>query len=378
MISVLLIRRRYLGDIVLLGSVLRNLRLRWPEAVLTVLTEAAYADVLALNPDVNAGLTFPREAWGWPGFIRALRRARFTHVLDFDNTDKTALVTRLTGATVRVTFDRETNRFRHPWIYTGSAKISNAFYTSRHITETYLSLLAPAGVPVATREVRLVPRPPDLAAIAPLVGFKPSPIPSLPASVTAPRKILLHPGSRSPYRLWPMERFAAVCDRLQDELGVQVFVVSGPGEVALVKQIREHARTHVVAIEQRLTVGQFAALLTQFDLFLCHDSGPMHIAAAVDTPVVALFGSQNAAIWHPLARNPSPPPASSVLPAPSARLPRDGAAPRHTVLQTTLPCACLGAEAPGPCVQHDSYLSYCVRKLDVDLVFDTLRKKLAR
>jgi predicted lipopolysaccharide heptosyltransferase III len=344
--NVLLIRRRYLGDIVLLGSVLRNLRLHWPAARLTVLTEPAYAGVLALNPDVTAALTFPRSIAGWPGFIRALRRAHFTHVLDFDNTDKTALVTRTTGAAVRVTFDRETNPFRHRWAYTGRAAVTNAFYTSHHITETYLALLSAISVPVATREVRLTPRPADQSAIAPLVGTRHS------SQVTRHSRVLLHPGSRSLFRLWPAERFAEVCDRLQDELGVQVFVVSGPGEAALVKQIREHAKTHLVALEQRLTVGQFAALLTHFDLFLCHDSGPMHIAAAVGTPVVALFGSQNAAIWHPLGD-------------------------RHTVLQTSLPCACLGAEAPTPCVKGDSYRSYCVRKLDANLVFDTLKAKLA-
>jgi ADP-heptose:LPS heptosyltransferase len=77
----------------------------------------------------------------------------------------------------------------------------------------------------------------------------------------------------------------------------------------------------------------------------------MHVAASVGTPVVALFGSQNAAIWRPLG-------------------------PRHTVLQTPLPCTCLGTAAPGPCVPSDSYRSYCVRKLEPDLVFAALRATL--
>src|ERR1051325_662451 len=92
--NVLVIRRRYLGDIVLLGSVLRNLRLRWPAAWITVLTEPGYAGVVPLNPDVDAALKFPRKLTQWPRFLGMLRRIGFTHVLDFDNTDKTALVTR--------------------------------------------------------------------------------------------------------------------------------------------------------------------------------------------------------------------------------------------------------------------------------------------
>ena len=363
---ILVIRRRYLGDVVLLGGVFASLRAHWPGASICVLTEAAYAEVLSLNPDVTHALVFPSSVTGWPRFIRTLRAARFTHVLDFDNNDRTALVTRLSGAPVRVTYDRETNPFRHRWAYTGSAKITNAFYTSEHITETYLALLGALGVPASVRTVRLIPRATDRDAVRALLGPAAAPSPvagrsplaapsgperSSPPASRAPR-VLVHPGSRSAFRIWPAERFAAVCDRLQDELGAQVFLVAGPGEQALVRAIRGHAQSHLVALSQRFSVGQFAALLAEFDVMLCHDSGPMHVAASVGTPVVALFGSQNAAIWRPLG-------------------------PRHTVLQTSLPCACLGAAAPGPCVPSDSYRSYCVRKLDQDLVFSALRATLA-
>ena len=336
---VLLIRRRYLGDIVLLGSVLRNLRLHWPAASLTVLTEPAYRGVLALNPDVNTALALPRRLPEWPGFLRQLRRARFTHVLDFDNTEKTAAVSRFTGARVRATFNRELIRFRYRWFYTHTAVVTNAFYDSHAITETYLALPAAIGVPIVSHEVRLKPRPDDIAAAQRLVP-------------RGGRKVLVHPGSRSIHRIWPVERFAAVCDRLQDELGVQVFLTAGPGEQALVDQIRKNARTHLVTLPPATHVGGFAALAAQFDVFLCHDSGPMHVAAAVGTPVVALFSSQNATIWRPLGA-------------------------QHTALQTSLPCACIGDAAPTPCVRGDSYRSYCVRKLTADEVFHAVVAKLS-
>ncbi|MBM3852572.1 MAG: glycosyltransferase family 9 protein, partial [Verrucomicrobia bacterium] len=136
----LLLRRRYLGDLVLLGAVARNLRLHWPAAHLAVLTEPAYAGVVPLNPDLNAAFTFPTSPAGWPAFLRTLRRERFTHVLDFDNTEKTALVTRFTGAPLRATFDRERIVFRYGRLYTHTARVTNAFYDSHHITDTYLAL----------------------------------------------------------------------------------------------------------------------------------------------------------------------------------------------------------------------------------------------
>jgi ADP-heptose:LPS heptosyltransferase len=336
---VLVIRRRYLGDIVLLGSVLRNLRLRWPRAWISVLTEPAYAGVLRLNPDVDAALGFPRRAAGWIGFVRALRRIEFTHVLDFDNTEKTALVTRLSGAAIRGTFNRELIPFRYRWFYTHTAKVTNAFYDSHHITETYLALPAATGVPITSREVRLVPREDDMANARKLIA-------------RGGNKVLVHPGTRSPFRIWPVERFAEICDRLQDNLGAQVFLTAGPGEHALVKQIRAQTRTHVEVLAPPSDVGRLAALLAQFDAFLCHDSGPMHVAAAIGTPVVALFGSQNATIWRPLGL-------------------------RHAILQTPLPCACIGSAAPTPCVPGNSYRSYCVRKIAADDVFAVITRTLA-
>ncbi len=329
---ILLIRRRYLGDLVLLGSVLRNLRLHWPTAHLTVLTEHAYAGVLPLNPDVHGALTFPRKLGQWFGFLRALRRARFTHVLDFDNTDKTALVTRVTGAPVRVTYDRELIPFRHRGCYTHTAKVTNAFYDAHHITDTYLALPAAIGVPIVSREVRLVPHPEDITEAQRFI---------YPGS----QKVLIHPGSRSEHRIWPPERFAAVADQLQNELEAQIFLTAGPREKKHLEDIRRYANTHLILADAPKTVGGLAALIQQFDLFLCHDSGPMHIAAAVGTPVVALFGSQNATIWRPLGE-------------------------KHKILQTSLPCPCIGPDAPTPCVRDDSYRSYCVRRLDQYDVFE--------
>jgi ADP-heptose:LPS heptosyltransferase len=98
---------------------------------------------------------------------------------------------------------------------------------------------------------------------------------------------------------------------------------AGFRERKLVEWIESQAHSYLMIPEPPKTIGALAALMSQFDAVLCHDSGPMHVAAAVGTPVVALFSSQNATIWRPLGAG-------------------------HTVLQTELPCACLGAEARAP------------------------------
>jgi ADP-heptose:LPS heptosyltransferase len=334
---ILVIRRRYLGDVVLLGSFLRNLRLHWPSASLSVLVESAYAGVLALNADVDAAPTLPWHWAQWPGFIRALRRARYTHVFNFDNTEGTALLTRLTGAPFRLALHHGGYLVKLRGAYTHVVNDPNERHESRPITEYYLCALAAAGVPIATREVRLEPRADDVADLRRLVG-------------AAGPVLLVHPGSRSPSRIWPSDRFAAVCDRAQEELGAQVVLVGGPGDSALLAEIRRLARTHLLTLPQPPSLARFAALAQLSRTLLCHDSGPMHVAAAVGTPVVALYGSQNAVLFQPAGEG-------------------------HRLLQPSLPCgsACV---APDQCVPGDSYRTCCVRRLSVEEVFAAVRAQL--
>jgi len=353
---VLVIRRRYLGDIALLGSVFKNLRLHWPKAQIALLAERAYAPVGALHADLDRMRSFPRKLSQWPRFIRELRRTGFTHVLDFDNSDKTALTARLTAAPVRVTYEREDNPIRQRWAYTATAKISAHDYHRQHITETYLALLAEIGIPIRSREICLTPSLADQSRVqkfarptttsAPFfsahsgnyVGHNVEDISQQSRAQKRPLRVLVHPGSRSRFRLWPVERFAAVCDRLQDELDARIFLVAGPTERGIAHAIRDAARSHLVLIDEILSIGEFAALCQHFDLLLCHDSGPMHIAAGVGTPVVALYGSQNTAIWSPC-----------------------GSA--HRILQAPLPSTGL---------KTDSYRDRWVQKLSVEEVYEAV------
>src|SRR5262249_22181391 len=139
--------------------------------------------------------------------------------------------------------------------------------------------------------------PQDVASTRKFLGLPPS-AHSPPSSVLH-RRILLHPGSRSAWRQWPAENFAAVCDRIQDDLGAQVFVVGGPTDQPAIAEIAARPRMPLVTLRAPLPIPQFAALASQFDVLLCHDSGPMHVAAAVGTRVVALLGSQNPAVFAP-------------------------------------------------------------------------------
>jgi ADP-heptose:LPS heptosyltransferase len=334
---VLVIRRRYLGDIVLLGSLFRNLKLHWPGARVAALVEPQWAGILALNPDVDATIGLPAGALAWPGFIGRIRAERFTHVLDIDNTEKTALVARLSGAPFRVALHHGAHALKLRPLYTHVAYEPEAEHERQPISEYYLKALGPAGVPVATRQVRLVPREADVLEWRRFIGAQ------------GPT-LLVHPGSRSAWRIWPHDRFAAVCDRVQDELGVQAVLVGGPAEAGLIASIRSKAKTHLLAVEGPLGLDRLAALAAASRVLLCHDSGPMHVAAAVGTRVVALYGSQNPELFKPHGSG-------------------------HTQLVPPTPCtACV---APEKCVPGDSYHNFCVRLHTVETVFGAVKAALA-
>lgn len=334
---ILVIRRRYLGDVVLLGSLFRNLRLHWPDAHIAAMVEPQFGAILSLNPDVDAVVAPPR-AFAWTPFVARLRRERFTHVFDIDNTQKTAIASRLSGAAVRVALHHGNHPVRFAFLYTDVVHEGSSVHENQPITEYYLKALGPAGVPIVSREIRLVPRESDMDGWRRIVGAR-------------GKVLLVHPGSRSPSRIWPSDRFAAVCDRVQDELGAQVVLVGGPAETSLLDEIRGKARTHILEIKDPPPLAKLAALARVSTAVLCHDSGPMHVAAAVGTPVAALYGSQNPLLFAPAGEG-------------------------HRMLVPALPCRpCL---VPDRCMPPDSYRTYCVRQHSVESVFSAVRALLER
>jgi ADP-heptose:LPS heptosyltransferase len=337
---ILVTRRRYLGDVTLAAPVFRNLREHWPKARIVGLCDAPFVDALALNPDIDEAWGHPARAAAWPRFLLKVRWARFTHVFDLDNRGRTALVARATCAPFRMVLHRNQEPVLHPKIFNHVVHVPRDDYEQRWIPDYYLQTLIAAGVPVKSREVRLVPREEDIAATRARLG--------------GGRILLVHPGSRHAERIWrriwPMTRFAAVCDLVQEQLGARVVLAAGAQEQPLLAEIRRHMRRETIPFDTSLSVAQFAALAHCCSLLLCHDSGPMHVAAAVGTRVVALHGSQTIRQFLPAGEG-------------------------HTLLQPSLPCgaACV---APNECVRGDSYHSFCVRRIEVDEVFAAVRAQL--
>ena len=98
---------------------------------------------------------------------------------------------------------------------------------------------------------------------------------------------------------WPAERFASIAERLVAELGAQVLLTGGPGDTPLAEKVEAAISCRVVNLVGRTGLGELGAILERCDLFLGNDTGAMHLAVAVGTPVVAIFGPTSPANYGP-------------------------------------------------------------------------------
>jgi heptosyltransferase-2 len=111
--------------------------------------------------------------------------------------------------------------------------------------------------------------------------------------------VAIHPGSGSEKKNWPTEKFAALCRWLVDELAAQLLIVQGEADEQVAGKLAKLISPRQILIARGLKLVELAAVLERCALFLGNDSGITHLAAAVGTPTVALFGSASMSIWEP-------------------------------------------------------------------------------
>jgi len=180
----------------------------------------------------------------------------------------------------------------------------------KHETELYLDTVRAVGIEVNEPRLEFYPTDEDRRRVAEILRA----VPQAPLVVIHPAGGS-NPGMSLSAKRWPPQRFAALADRLIEERGAQVCLVGGPDDGPIAATIKEGMRQEPRDLTGRLTFGQLGALLEQCDLFIGHDTGAMHLAVAVGTPVVAIFGpsdprmygpysERSVALWHDVGCNP--------------------------------------------------------------------------
>jgi ADP-heptose:LPS heptosyltransferase len=157
--------------------------------------------------------------------------------------------------------------------------------------ERHLMLARLIGVPTDDRRLEFPLLPEDEAALAELLP-----------SASAPGRPLvgLHPGARPSARRWPIEYFATVGDALARQFGAQLVVTGGPGEGAIAAALCDRLRAPALNLAERTSLGSLAALIQRYDLMISNDTGPAHVAVALDRPSITIFGPAERRRWAPL------------------------------------------------------------------------------
>ncbi|MBA2486247.1 MAG: putative lipopolysaccharide heptosyltransferase III [Nitrospira sp.] len=288
--NILVIKLRHIGDVLLSTPVLRALREAYPEARLTMLINRGTEGILAHNPDVNEVLCVEKGAWNAQlNFVRMLRRRAFDCVIDLTDGDRSAAISLITGSSIRVGFNAE-----HRWRGLLYSAVAAPRPTDQHRVEYDLCALRCLGldpkpgtpvVHVSPAEERVVE---TWLQEAGLLAVRDSPL-----------LLLLQPGARYSLKVWPHERFVELADRLVDRFSCHILLGGDQREREIAEQIARNTRCAPKVVAGKFSLLQFASLMKRCALFVGNDGGAMHIAAAMGTPAVALFGPTYPQRWGP-------------------------------------------------------------------------------
>ena len=269
----LVVRLGSLGDLVHTLPAVAALRRAHPLAQIDWFVDRVHREFLDLVPAISSVVTLRRPTTaGWLEARRELRQRRYEVAIDFQGLIKSAVLARLSGASRVIGFDRASAR----------ESLAALFYTERvnatdagHVIEKNLRLAARAGASTDVREFPLAPpTSPALAAIRR----------EIPGAF-----VLLNCGAAWPNKRWPADRFGRIAAWLQQVHGLRSVVLWGPGEEAVAADVAR-ASGGAAMVAPSTGLPGLVAVAREARLMLSGDTGPTHIAAAVGTPVVGLFG----------------------------------------------------------------------------------------
>ena len=302
---ILVVRVDLIGDLVLSLPAVRALHRAYPDAEIDMLVRPSTAGVLAGQPDVTRIITYEPNVWrrptslikprNWAGALRLIETLRATH---YDlcvsiSGDWASVLAWTSGARRRVGYAGEA--------YQGllTDAVPGGRYTVRQHEIEYVRALARAAGGICANDdlPRLHVEPGAATGIQRTLER---------AGIAGGNRplVVLHPGAQNGMaKRWPTESWAALADLLVAQLGARIVLTGVPGDAAISGAIVRRARQRIADLTGRTSLPELIALLAHCDVLVSGDSGPLHIASALDTPVVGLYGPTDPAISGPLGPN---------------------------------------------------------------------------
>lgn len=282
---VLVVKLRSIGDTVLCTPSLIALRRFLPDAQIDILLEDWVAPVLEGFKGVDNVLTVSKGAASRLKIAWGLRRTKYDVAFNLHGGTTATFFTWASGAKHRVGFEH----YRYPFLYSHLLSSSSDFWGQEktHSAEQQLALLGFMGVPVEDRPKS------RLAVTTSALGI----IESRLATEGIENFVIIHPVAAFNTKQWATENFARVAEFVSGK-GLQPIAIATKKERAVLDKLKQLSSAPVITFDD-LSLPEISALASKARLFVGNDSGIAHIAAAVNTPSVVIFGSSNRAHWGP-------------------------------------------------------------------------------
>lgn len=281
--NILVTRLRFMGDIILTTPLLAALKQNFPDAKISYLAEKPYISLLENHPYVDELLPLKRSDSGQTAKLYAqVLFKKFDLAIDLFGNPRSALLTWLSGAKMRIGGDFRGRRhfYSHPIKNDGSPKTAIEFH---------LFYLAPLNLSFTPTKPTIYPTKSELEWAQNYLEQH---------SFDLTKTIIgIHPGATWPAKKWLPDRFAQVANQLVKD-GNQVLFTMGPGEEGLLENVISQCDFGPVK-PKVLSLRHLAAVLQNISLYISNDCGPLHLAPAVGTPTVGIFGPGEPDIWFP-------------------------------------------------------------------------------
>ncbi len=293
------VRALHVGDLLLSVPALRALRSGFPNAEITLIGLPWARDfVQRFHRYVDRHREFP----GYPGLLEVdVVPSRLQAFLDQERAYRYDLVIQMHGS----------GRASNPFALALGARRVVGYFESTFPDGLWLGAPYPDDRHEIERDLglaRLLGLPGDDTRLEfPLITGEEKAAARLLGSVDAATPVVgLHVGARPPSRRWPTDRFAAVGDALVERFGARIVVTAGPGEEATAAAATKAMKHRPLDLAGQTTLGSLAAVIRRCALFISNDTGPAHVAVAVDTPSVTIFGPADRRRWAPLDQSRHP------------------------------------------------------------------------
>lgn len=285
-----------IGDLILSTPVFEALRLKFSKAHLACLTFLENRQIVEGNPFLSEVILYDKQGSekGWLGnlrFARRLAEKRFDTVVHLHPTNRMHWVSWLAGIPVRIGY-----RKKNAWALTHTIEDRKG-EGLKHESEYNFDLLQFLGVPSDGKFKTHFPlKEKDRRSL----DFY---LKNIGLNLGAPY-VVLNPSASCPSKVWPAERFAQLADRLQEKFGLPILLIGSRQDRLHASKVKRFVSRPVMDLSGKISIGLLGWLLQGARLLISNDSGPVHLARAVGTPVISIFGRNLAGLspkrWGPL------------------------------------------------------------------------------